>query len=1186
MSARIAVMILIAFAAEWRESDANPSVQLLENRTRCLANCYTYDSKASPDYPYVCSNNDRQCIMCQDKCRSETGFDDSFEKCKSTCFGSKAQKAGCTSACEFISNMKTNTTIPKSSDLPRKMYVTTAANGTLKWEQKNGVFYVGSSASKTLAVLYLVLKAEVDPSVYNPANEAQFDWTYAAAIESKAISFNELRTSSTIRCDEHYVFKVAAVNIYGLRSYGPITQMISSEEFGALNCQTWCHPSDCSVPDYCGNHKRTSHLKKPGPPDRNDLYTWNTNCFSPEASRVIEWNPLDVNFTGDYCYSLYLVASYCTEMADRVYFVRNNESSFVLDQLKPDCKIYIFMIAGSRKAGLSDYDQKYELVLKTPDPFSDRNFCSSGDTWFQASEITFNVTTRKYESTLSWRNPPRVPVDRFELIVLFHKKKNSFGRVGQPISVKAKDGTGLIYARDLEFDPGRVYSVTLQPIHSSNGYQSSAVTIIAQALEPPAPINVSIASVPDTSHLLLAWSVEEDEVHEDFPVYGFEIVYSPEGNDGKEDVVLEEQQRIYVNDSTAREFEIPDLNEITNYVVKIKTISVLGKESEYVTVTMLTSSAPFKSKQSVVPYVVPIVVVLVVVIVIVVIVSVLCVGREKKQYEERIHQLELATYHPPHLAPCFNPSEPPDEWEIDPENLNLLEVLGEGFFGIVLKGEVMHNAPANESPSTPRRLGSLSGIHSTAMRSKGSVATVKTVVACKMLKEDGTSEDQLDLLKEVRLMKKIGQHKHIVSVLGSITRSHPICLIVEYCAHGDLQNFLRAARPAWLISNRRKSGSQLGNRYSSLPGTLKESEGYMEMNAAPGVAAAAAASSGVAASAIVPEAGAIAVEVTAHASSVPSTPAKGQPDVEAEGAAGTAGSERPKLTPFDLLSFCRQISAGMDFLSAKGLVHRDLACRNVLVSDGKLLKISDFGLTRAVYKDATYTQKTRSRLPLKWMSIEAITDRVFTVASDVWSFGVVMWEICTLGGFPYPTISNEELLSRLRRGYRMERPDNCSEELYGMMIQCWHPDAEMRPLFSVLVTALDKMLEAEQPNLYVDLNFSATNPFWMSISELSEADSDTEPEVPFQETHLRQVSFDEGNDPNSVLSIALRAVRDSVVVTAPPIDDDAFLPHVDQDGYVEPSELINALGNGNGIESNGDRRIPQNGHSLSATTAL
>ena len=234
-----------------------------------------------------------------------------------------------------------------------------------------------------------------------------------------------------------------------------------------------------------------------------------------------------------------------------------------------------------------------------------------------------------------------------------------------------------------------------------------------------------------------------------------------------------------------------------------------------------------------------------------------------------------------------------------------------------------------------------------------------------------------------------------------------------------------------------------------------------------------------------------------------------------------------------------------------------------------------------------------------------------------------MWEICTLGEsfFSFLIGPNCSLTPRrislsddfqrrasvastsrlshgktgqlLRRAVRRKKPSKTVSFFsphfhfrYGMMIQCWHPDAEMRPLFSVLVTALDKMLEAEQPNLYVDLNFSATNPFWMSISELSEADSDTEPEVPFQETHLRQVSFDEGNDPNSVLSIALRAVRDSVVVTAPPIDDDTFLPHVDQDGYVEPSELINALGNRNGIESNGDRRIPQNGHSLSATTAL
>ena len=252
-----------------------------------------------------------------------------------------------TSTCSFL--------VHETSDYPRKIVVTTVENGTLKWEQKNGVFYAGSSKSKRLAVLYLVLKAEVDPSNYNPENEAQFHWTFAAItkvgrkpacsqcrklkrvsmFQSKAMSFDVLRTPSTIQCNEHYTFKVAAVNKYGLRSYGPITQIISSEgtknenrliptnflELSVSDCLTWCHPRDCSVPDYCGNHNRTSPLKL-GPLDRKDLYTWNANCFSPEASRVIEWNPLDVNFTGDYCYSLYLVASYCTEMADRVYFFR------------------------------------------------------------------------------------------------------------------------------------------------------------------------------------------------------------------------------------------------------------------------------------------------------------------------------------------------------------------------------------------------------------------------------------------------------------------------------------------------------------------------------------------------------------------------------------------------------------------------------------------------------------------------------------------------------------------------------------------------------------------------------------------------------------------------------------------------------------------------------------------------
>jgi serine/threonine protein kinase len=360
--------------------------------------------------------------------------------------------------------------------------------------------------------------------------------------------------------------------------------------------------------------------------------------------------------------------------------------------------------------------------------------------------------------------------------------------------------------------------------------------------------------------------------------------------------------------------------------------------------------------------------------------------------------------------------------------------------------------------------------------------------------EISTQDDQEDLLKEIKLMKKIGQHEHIVSILGCITRKHPVCLVVEYCKHGDLLEYLRNSRPAvsiyhhciwfahaftgvvvqWLLA--KKQGSkQVPNRYSAVPGTLKETEGYMPM---------------------------------ANNSS-PSTPEKPEkPPLEPDD--GVVGYEKPvvlSLSSYDLLLFAKQIAQGMDYLFQKDLVHRDLACRNVLVAERNLLKISDFGLTRAIYKDAAYTQKTRGRLPLKWMSVESITDRVFTTQSDVWSFGVVLWEICTLGGFPYPTISNEDMLRKLREGYRMHRPENCSEELYSIMLRCWHPEPNRRPSFSVLVTIIDQMMDTQRANLYVDLNFDAHNQYWMSISELGDSDSDAEPEGSFQESQLQQISF-------------------------------------------------------------------------------
>uniref|UniRef100_A0A6P7G961 Proto-oncogene tyrosine-protein kinase receptor Ret-like n=1 Tax=Diabrotica virgifera virgifera TaxID=50390 RepID=A0A6P7G961_DIAVI len=132
------------------------------------------------------------------------------------------------------------------------------------------------------------------------------------------------------------------------------------------------------------------------------------------------------------------------------------------------------------------------------------------------------------------------------------------------------------------------------------------------------------------------------------------------------------------------------------------------------------------------------------------------------------------------------------------------------------------------------------------------------------------------------------------------------------------------------------------------------------------------------------------------------------------------------ITPKDLLSFAWQICNGMGYLSDMKLVHRDLAARNVLLADDKVCKISDFGLTRDVYEDNAYLKRSKGRVPVKWMAPESLADHIYTTKSDVWSFGILVWELVTLGATPYPGIAVQNLFHLLRQGYRMERPDNCS----------------------------------------------------------------------------------------------------------------------------------------------------------------
>ncbi|XP_067624151.1 vascular endothelial growth factor receptor 1 isoform X3 [Eurosta solidaginis] len=445
-----------------------------------------------------------------------------------------------------------------------------------------------------------------------------------------------------------------------------------------------------------------------------------------------------------------------------------------------------------------------------------------------------------------------------------------------------------------------------------------------------------------------------------------------------------------------------------------------------------------------------------------------------------------------HINPALTLDEQADllpydrAFEFPREKLKLGKQLGAGAFGVVLKAHAEGIRPDEK----------------------------ETVVAVKMVKRIADNEVMRALVTELKIMVHLGPNLNVVNLLGAVTKNiakRELMVIVEYCRYGNVQNFLLRNRRHFInqinpetdkidpsiIKQRFSDNFELnrdGLKYVNLAflnhqyvnhmnNINKMNNNYSANNRRDsdndprsGTRAGRPNSAGYVRQSDLYEGH---VDSCATEQTVMTTIPEDDDNILSNNSVQPAwrsnykpdSTEAMTVTTTDLVSWAFQVARGMDYLSSRKVLHGDLAARNILLCENNIVKICDFGLARSMYKSENYKKQGEAPLPIKWLALESLSDHVFSTYTDVWSFGIVLWEFFSLAKVPYPGMDpNQSLYLKLKDGYRMEKPPYANDELYDIMLECWSTNPESRPLFNVLEKYFARILGDDVTNHYVDLN--------------------------------------------------------------------------------------------------------------------